>query len=93
MDIFWVSAFWAVVPTVMVGLIFWIVMRSIIRADRTERTVYARIEAEERARLGLDARNLDARNLDAPNLDAPNLDAPNLDAPNLNTPKLDAPTT
>lgn len=38
----------------MVGLIFWLVMRSIIHADRTERRVYAQIEAEERARLGLD---------------------------------------
>ena len=28
-------------------------MRAIFRADRTERTVYAKIEAEERARLGL----------------------------------------
>jgi len=54
MDNFWVSAFWSLVPTVLVGLIFWLVMRSIIRADRTERKVYARIEAEERAKLGLD---------------------------------------
>jgi hypothetical protein len=59
MDYFWVSAFWSVVPTVTVGLIFWIVMRSIIRADRTERKVYAQIEAEERARLGLDTPTLD----------------------------------
>ncbi|WP_166790886.1 hypothetical protein [Cryobacterium mannosilyticum] len=54
MDNFWVSAFWSLVPTVLVGLIFWLVMRSILRADRTERKVYARIEAEERAKLGLD---------------------------------------
>ena len=54
MDNFWVSAFWSLVPTVAVGLIFWLVMRSILRADRTERKVYARIEAEERAKLGLD---------------------------------------
>ncbi|WP_166789765.1 hypothetical protein [Cryobacterium fucosi] len=54
MDNFWVSAFWALVPTVMVGLIFWLVIRSILRADRTERKVYAKIEAEERAKLGLD---------------------------------------
>lgn len=54
MDNFWVSAFWSLVPTVLVGLIFWLVMRSILRADRTERKVYAKIEAEERAKLGLD---------------------------------------
>jgi len=54
MDDFWVSTFWSLVPTVAVGLVFWLVMRSILRADRTERKVYARIEAEERAKLGLD---------------------------------------
>jgi hypothetical protein len=51
MDNFWVNAFWSLLPTVAVGLIFWMVMRSILRADRTERKVYARIEAEERAKL------------------------------------------
>ncbi|WP_166787168.1 MULTISPECIES: hypothetical protein [Cryobacterium] len=54
MDNFWVSAFWSLLPTILVGLIFWVIMRSILRADRTERKVYARIEAEERAKLGLD---------------------------------------
>ena len=54
MDNFWLNALWSVAPTILVGLIFWLVMRSIIHADRTERKVYARIEAEERARLGLD---------------------------------------
>jgi hypothetical protein len=54
MDSFWVNALWSLAPTVLVGLIFWMVMRSIIHADRTERKVYSRIEAEERAKLGLD---------------------------------------
>ncbi len=54
MDNFWVNAFWSLLPTVAVGLIFWVIMRSIVRADRTERKVYSRIEAEERAKLGLD---------------------------------------
>jgi hypothetical protein len=54
MDNFWVSAFWSLLPTVLVGLIFWLIMRSILHADRTERTVYAKIEAEERAKRGLD---------------------------------------
>ncbi|HEV7174629.1 MAG TPA: hypothetical protein VIG28_00055 [Leifsonia sp.] len=44
---------WSLAPTVLVGLLFWVVMRSIVRADRTERTVYSRMEAEERARRGL----------------------------------------
>ena len=33
-----------------VGVIFWIMMRSILRADKGERDVYAKIEAEERAK-------------------------------------------
>ena len=51
---FWGNALFSVVPTIALGLIFWLMMRSILRADRTERRVYAQIEAEERARLGLD---------------------------------------
>ncbi len=54
MDNFWANAAWSLAPTVLVGLIFWLVMRTIIHADRTERRVYSQIEAEERARLGLD---------------------------------------
>jgi hypothetical protein len=41
---------YALAPTILVGLLFWFIMRSIIRADRTERSVYAKIEAEERAK-------------------------------------------
>jgi hypothetical protein len=51
---FWGNALFSVVPTIALGLIFWLLLRSILRADRTERKVYAQIEAEERARLGLD---------------------------------------
>jgi hypothetical protein len=40
----------ALTPTVIVGAVFWFVMRAIIRADRTERSAYSKIEAEERAR-------------------------------------------
>jgi hypothetical protein len=54
MDTFWINALWSISPTILVGLIFWLIMRSIIRADRKERKVYAQIEAEERAKLGLD---------------------------------------
>ncbi|WP_353826684.1 hypothetical protein [Agromyces sp. SYSU T0242] len=51
MDDFWLNAIWSLTPTVLIGLIFWFVMRSLLRADRTERDSYARIEAEERAKL------------------------------------------
>jgi hypothetical protein len=53
MDIFWVNALWSLAPTVLVGLIFWVIMRAIIRSDRDERAAYAKVEATERARLGL----------------------------------------
>jgi len=48
---FWSNAIFSVTPTILVGLIFWFAMRAIIRADRTERAVYSKIEAEERSRL------------------------------------------
>jgi flagellar biosynthesis/type III secretory pathway M-ring protein FliF/YscJ len=50
MDDYWLNALWSIAPTVLIGLLFWIVMRAIIRADRTERDAYSRIEAEERAK-------------------------------------------
>lgn len=48
-DLLWGTVY-ALAPTVLVGLLFWFIMRAIIRADRTERKVYAEIEAEERAK-------------------------------------------
>lgn len=50
MENFWFNAIYSVAPTLGVGLIFWFIMRAIIRSDRTERKAYARIEAEERAK-------------------------------------------
>jgi hypothetical protein len=49
----WAGIIWSLAPTVLVGLMFWVIMRAIVRADRTERKVYAKMEAEERARRGL----------------------------------------
>jgi predicted permease len=49
----WNAGLWALVPTVLVSLLFWFIMRALFRADRTERKVYSRIEAEERAKRGL----------------------------------------
>ena len=48
-DLFW-GVIYSLAPTILVGLLFWFIMRSIVRADRTERRVYAEIEAEERAK-------------------------------------------
>ena len=48
---FWANAAYSLAPTVLIGLIFWFVMRSIFRADRTERKVYSEIEAQERAKF------------------------------------------
>ena len=47
----WAAVVYSLAPTILLGLLFWFIMRSILRADRTERTVYAKIEAEERARI------------------------------------------
>lgn len=37
----------ALVPSVGVGLLFWLAMRSIIGADRRERIALARLDAED----------------------------------------------
>ena len=53
MDSYWTAVFWSLLPTVVVSGLFFFILRSILRADRTERRVYARVEAEERAKRGL----------------------------------------
>ena len=53
MDSYWVAVLWSLLPTVVISGLFYWVLRSVIRADRNERRQYARIEAEERAKLGL----------------------------------------
>lgn len=50
---FWLNAFYSVTPTILIGLVFWFVMRAILRADRGERDAYADIEREEREKRGL----------------------------------------
>lgn len=52
-DNFWMAALWSILPTVVVSIVFVIVIRGILRFDRTERKVHAQIEAEERAARGL----------------------------------------
>ena len=50
------NAVWSLIPTVFIGAFFWMVIRLILRADRTERRVYQEIENEERAKAGLPIR-------------------------------------
>ena len=47
---FWANAVFSVVPTLLFGVLFWFVFRAIVRAYRSERESYAKIEAEERAK-------------------------------------------
>jgi hypothetical protein len=47
----WGAVIFSIAPTVLIGLVFWFIMRAIIRSDRGERAAYAKIEAEERAKL------------------------------------------
>jgi len=54
---YWVAVFWSIIPTIVVSGLFFFVLRSILRADRTERRVYERIEAEQRAKRGIPARS------------------------------------
>ncbi|WP_053351821.1 MULTISPECIES: hypothetical protein [Leucobacter] len=56
MDNWWLNAVWSLTPTVLIGLFFWMVLRLILRADRTERRVYQQLEDEERAKAGLPSR-------------------------------------
>jgi flagellar biosynthesis/type III secretory pathway M-ring protein FliF/YscJ len=46
----WGAVIFSIAPTVLIGLVFWFIMRAIIRSDRGERAAYAKIEAEERAK-------------------------------------------
>jgi flagellar biosynthesis/type III secretory pathway M-ring protein FliF/YscJ len=56
MDDYWLNAIWSIAPTLLIGLVFWFVMRAVIRADRSERDAYAKIEAEERAKHAAERR-------------------------------------
>lgn len=56
MDNWWMNAVWSLTPTVLIGLFFWMVMRLILRADRTERRIYREVEDQERQKAGLPVR-------------------------------------
>lgn len=48
---FWGNAIFSVIPTIVFGVFFYVVLRYVFRADRTERETRARVEVEERARF------------------------------------------
>jgi hypothetical protein len=50
---FWANAIFSVTPTIIMGLIFWFILRAILRADKSERDSFAKIEREERQKRGL----------------------------------------
>lgn len=49
LDNYWVNAIWSIIPTIGIAGLFWFVIRSILRADRTERRARDRVEAQLRA--------------------------------------------
>ncbi len=55
----WDTGLWAIVPTIAVSLLFWFVMRAILRADRNERAAQAKYEEQ------LDEQALEATRHDA----------------------------
>ena len=55
----------SIIPSIGVGLLFWYVMRAVIRADRRERALLAKIEAEEDAQAAAAHANAE-RNGEAP---------------------------
>lgn len=50
---FWLNALFSVTPTVIAGLFFWFVLRSVLRADRSEREAYNKMLRAERIKRGL----------------------------------------
>lgn len=80
----WGNAIFSLVPTVVLGLIFWMVLRFIIRGDRTARREYDALEAEERAKAGLPPRGRPgaraAAPASAPDASVPAPAAPDADA-------------
>lgn len=60
MENWWANAVWSITPTLVIGIFFFVVLRLILRADRTERRVYKEMEAQERERAGLPPKHEDA---------------------------------
>jgi flagellar biosynthesis/type III secretory pathway M-ring protein FliF/YscJ len=45
------AVIFSIAPTLLIGLVFWFIMRAIIRSDHNERSAYSKVEAEERAKF------------------------------------------
>lgn len=52
----WQAVAVGLIPSIGVGLLFWFVMRAVLRADRREREALARIDREEVQARAADAR-------------------------------------
>lgn len=57
MDQYWVTALLTIAPTAIIATIFFWILRNVLKFDRTERRVYAKIEAEERSKRGMAPRD------------------------------------
>lgn len=51
------AALAALLPSIGVGLLFWVAIRALVNADRTERQALAKMDAEERKAEAAKARN------------------------------------
>ena len=51
----WQAIATAVIPSIFIGLLFWFVMRAVIRADRNERRALAKIDQEDAERAKREA--------------------------------------
>ncbi len=56
MDSFWLAATWSLLPTAVICLVGYLILRGILRSDRNERKAYQKAEAQERAARGLPPR-------------------------------------
>ena len=52
------TALAALLPSIGVGLLFWVAIRALVNADRTERQALAKMDADERAADAAKARNV-----------------------------------
>ncbi|HJA04844.1 MAG TPA: hypothetical protein H9800_08285 [Candidatus Microbacterium stercoravium] len=56
MDGYWMTALWSIAPTIVITVLFFWILRSVLRFDRIERRAFAKVEAEERAKRGMPPR-------------------------------------
>lgn len=52
------TALAALLPSIGVGLLFWVAIRALVNADRTERQALAKMDAEERIAEAAKSRNI-----------------------------------